>query len=126
MEEISIYDAILKAADYIETHPTRFNMDAIRVPDSATPPGCGTPGCALGWISHFYGVESRSYGYMENIKDPLGIVSDTDFYTRMKRVSKSRGAGWCGYGLWTVNAKKCAQALRLYAAKYHAPMCDVA
>lgn len=99
-----IRTAILKAADWIEKNPEQFAFTAIRVPE------CGTPGCALGWISHFYGVKARSYDYGRDVFEPLGISYDTDFYRRVDSLVASG---------WTRNPSLCAQGMRLYADKYH-------
>jgi len=48
---MNIYDAIMKAADTIEQHPDWYDFD------KNTKPDCGTPGCMLGWIGHYSGVE---------------------------------------------------------------------
>ena len=110
-----IYTAIMKAADQIEYHPERFNFGSVDFPD------CGSPGCALGWIGHFLGyTETKYHSYRHGVltvTDDLGITADShcdhnnEFYSRMNNLVP----GWKG------KAKQCAKALRLYAAKYHAP-----
>jgi hypothetical protein len=49
---MNIRDAILKAADHIQTHPKDYDFQ------SNHKPGCGTPGCMFGWVGHFLNVKS--------------------------------------------------------------------
>lgn len=113
-----IYTAIMKAADHIERNPSLFNFSEHRKPDD-----CGTPGCAIGWIGLFSGREfprscspfreggSPTSGVSGDVVEPvLGVPADV-FYSRMAHLAPG----------WTREAPLCASALRLYAAKYHAP-----
>jgi hypothetical protein len=52
---VTIREAILKAADHIEQNPERYDFSSCETPD------CGTPGCMIGWIGHFAGVDYRSF-----------------------------------------------------------------
>jgi hypothetical protein len=111
----SIYTAIMKAADKIESEPFRFNFGSTDFPD------CGAPGCALGWIGHFLGYTETKYDSYPNgvltVTKDLGVPAESHydfnnlFYSRMEQLVRG----------WRAEANKCAQALRLYAAKYHAP-----
>ena len=49
---MNVREAILAAADHIETYPKKFSFASVEVPSRRS---CGTPGCALGWIGHFAG-----------------------------------------------------------------------
>jgi hypothetical protein len=106
---VNLYEAFMKAADHIESRPHLFNFDLYEMPGT-----CNTPGCALGWVGFFSGLEFSHQGFIGVRTDVspqmLGIRS-TEFYDRM--------AEW---GLnWMRDASCCARSLRLYAEKYHAP-----
>lgn len=108
---MDIYNAIMKAADHIERSPQDFNFNAISVPS------CGSPGCALGWIGHFMGFEpNRQCGFALSAVKMLGIprneLPEFIFYARMDKLIKD----------WRDDPSTCARGLRLYAAKYHAPV----
>jgi hypothetical protein len=117
---MNVYEAIMLAANLIEQRPREFNFYSTSVPDG---PGCGTPGCALGWIGAFLPDEQISIEYGPNFMHPcitgvarkMGMRECPEFYERMNELNK----GIEGY--WTKDAKICAEILRLYAAKYHAP-----
>ena len=129
---MNVYDAIMKAADMVESNPDKFNFNATRVPDD-----CGSPGCALGWIGHFAGRPAKLryegyYGFSDVAISTLGLAADaswaTDiFYDRMDvLLSAQTGKGYKVGGklhdtAWRYDASVCASALRLYAVKYHAP-----
>jgi len=109
---MNVYEAIMKAADHIERHPNEFMFTAAFCPEK---PGCGSPGCALGWIGAFMGLGAR--GFMEVAMRLTGerfSTADDTFYGRMNNLNGKRVD-------WRKNPDKCARALRLYAAKYHAP-----
>jgi hypothetical protein len=111
---MDIRQAILAAADHIGQNPKDFHFTAVRFPVR-----CGAPGCALGWIGHFYGVDRikpRDETFSGNIlavTDLLGIPSynheECTFYARLDEFNM----------YWRANATGCAQALRQYADKYH-------
>jgi len=108
-----MYDAIMKAADQIETNPETFSFSATRIPGK----DCGTPGCALGWIGHFSGG-NRKLSFL-SVPPQLGLDGydgDGDFYYRMKVLCRGGDSS-----AWKFSASKCAETLRLYAEKYHAP-----
>jgi len=102
---VSMRDAILAAADHIERKPFSYDFGSVDIPAA---PGCGTPGCALGWIhtfSHIQGI-----GKLRDTID-AGIlfgISDSVFYTRMTNFSED----------WRSSAKEAAYALRQYANQY--------
>lgn len=103
MKSLSVYQAIMKAADHIERNPREFSFGRVFVPTA-----CGTPGCALGWIDFFLKTSSRvNPGWITS--DPLG-VDDSLFYARMKELASPH---------WVVEASECVAGLRLYAEKYH-------
>lgn len=114
----TVYEAILLAADHIERNPQDFNFGAIYIPH-----GCGSPGCALGWVGFHLGITNdtidASDGWLDRIQltaHRLGCDSEYKphmFYSRMDAL--------CGSSNWQRNASLCAATLRLYAAKYHAP-----
>lgn len=102
---MNIYQAIMRAADSIEGNPRLFDFDSILLPDHE----CGTPGCALGWVSLYLGLRRSDNNYEY---DPLALGSESKFYRRMNVL--------CGDSYdWMDNAITCARTLRLYAEKYH-------
>lgn len=118
---MNIYDAIMKAADHIESNPREFDFYCIGVPENL----CDSPGCAIGWINYFTGT-SRGYrlaehpeyylsrnsaGRMSFDSDVCLGVDQTAVYTRLDAL----------YEGWRSSAGACAAALRLYANNYHAP-----
>jgi hypothetical protein len=117
---MNIRDAILKAADHIERNPAEFRFASIAIPGG---PGCGTPGCALGWIGAFGGLEAACHGFNRSANEMLELPSEFlsgslhgptieyAFYNRMDAL--------CGSISWRVSASECARSMRLYADKYH-------
>lgn len=104
---MNVYDAIMKAADRIETDPSLFEYRQARVH------GCGSPACAIGWIAFCAGEsEQEKWGALdERSIRLLGVDYWHTFEVRMSSLVRR----------WTLNASDCATALRAYAAKYHAP-----
>lgn len=113
---MNIHQAIMKAADHIESRPDLFNFFQTVIPNY-----CGTPGCALGWIGHFYGVNrfdfkgASFHGDVLCVGDQLlgtpqrNLHTNHPFYNRLDALNKG----------WRWRASECAIALRLYAGKYH-------
>jgi alpha-beta hydrolase superfamily lysophospholipase len=100
-----IYTAIMKAADHIERNPRLFDFDRIDIPK------CGSPGCAIGWIGHFFGATHETLeGFAMKTLLPGGSGK---FYVYMNELARTTN--------WIKSPKQCASTLRLYAAKYHAP-----
>lgn len=119
----TIYEAVMRAADHIERNPREFDFHSPALPMA---PGCGTPGCALGWIGYFGSV--RGYGGCgDRVPLYLGLSEESHpqyaggrfkhptfaFYNRMDAVF--------GSNEWINSATACARAMRLYAAKYLQP-----
>jgi hypothetical protein len=113
---MNIRSAILAAADMIEQNPDRFEFMEIGIPS----PSCGTPGCALGWISYFAGCTRKPDQYFPYVNclplmEPEWTAA-VQFYARMDDLTeKSRD--------WRYSAPLCAHTLRLYADTYH-PVVD--
>lgn len=104
---MNIREAILKAADSIESRPDLFNYWAT-VPDQS----CGAPGCALGWIALHAGTFHGRTWDREQLAKLLGgdrVNHDYQFYQRMNGICEG----------WESSARTCAPAMRLYADKYH-------
>lgn len=105
---VTIYQALLKAADHIELNPQEFSFMEWRVPSM-----CGSPGCALGWVGFFAKID----GDANTVAVAMGLTfscadrTDMAFYHRMDRLM--------GSNAWMDSAKLCAAGLRLYADKYH-------
>lgn len=112
---MNIREALLKAADYIEAHPTEFDFGK-----TDRPHPCETPGCALGWIGFFMGVEAHANDdtyFLNRVADACNVPalkrggftgSEGEFYFRMNEL-----------GMWIHEASECAEVMRLYADKYH-------
>lgn len=105
---MNIREAILRAADHIERNPGEFDFQRTYTPSA---PGCGTPGCALGWIGCFLGLKSDASTV--DVAVAMGItgrlVASWTFYDRMEEISRD----------WHITAGVCAKTMRLYADKYH-------
>lgn len=105
-KNMNVYDAMMKAADHIEANPRDFDFNSIYHPD-----GCGTPGCALGWVGHFLGpVCASGFSWVDATARALG-VAELEFYDRMNALDGGMD--------WTDTATNCATTLRAYANKYH-------
>jgi hypothetical protein len=100
---MNIRDAILEAAAHIERNPDDFNFHSIEKPSH-----CGTPGCAIGWIGVFAGIEEEHPSWLSAIKRQTGIDAH-DFYKKMSDIQLG----------WIFEAASCAITMRLYADKYH-------
>jgi plasmid stability protein len=108
-----IYNAIMKAAGWIESHPKQFDYVCTTVPDSVH---CGSPGCAVGWIAYFRGVRDAD-GQMDAIcTEAMGVDYWGHFVPRMDSLSSGMARSF-----WRNSPDECGRLLRLYAAKYHAP-----
>jgi hypothetical protein len=104
---MNIREAILKAADHIEANPREFGFWFVYRPDG---PGCGTPGCALGWVGYFSGAKAKNTGQIA--EEVLGYDS-LIFYSRMTKMT-------CGGTKdWHEDAAECARRMRIYADTYH-------
>lgn len=95
---MNIREAILAAASHIERNPVEFEWATCVTPNH---PGCGTPGCALGWIACYMGTT------MPRLDSSMNRFSA--FYKTMNDLAPG----------WMDSAAICAYGLRLYADKYH-------
>ena len=120
---MNIRNAILMAADSIEKYPSLFDFMSNEKPNL----DCGTPGCVLGWIGFYLGIDA------ELMPTPTGqaldcpkmtltdkctdsvMYEDWGFYRRMNDVS--------GHSDWRDGAPACVAALHKYADRYF-PACD--
>lgn len=117
---MNIRQAILRAANHIGRHPMEFDFNSTETPSG---PGCGTPGCAMGWLASFLGCDTGSWWKVDKA---LGC-STSEFYIRMDEMSGGgRPEEFGPYipGRWRKSAAVCADALRLYADKYHPSTLD--
>lgn len=94
-------DAILKAADHIESHPETFHFMATDIPHA-----CDSPGCALGWVGFFAGIDANRVG---QVADAMSI-NTCDFYDQMDKYAGRE---------WIDRPELCAVALRGYANEFH-------
>jgi hypothetical protein len=104
---VNTYDAIMKAADQIESDPGIWDYWVTHVPP------CGSPGCAIGLIAQAMGVRPYTYVDSDTVTRVLG-VSSMAFYERMCELSKAISGG-C---MWT-DAGRVPAVLRAYARRYH-------
>lgn len=113
---MNIREAILAAADHIERNPGAYNYQ------SNSKPSCNSPGCLMGWIGFFAGVEEAEYGYMGDVCSAVGFdYCDILRFTFAMPDDAYMQLG----GLYTKSAPVAAKVLRLYADKYHpAPAYD--
>ncbi len=100
-DPVNIKPAMLKAADQIESRPYTFNFMAYR------PADCGSPGCALGWISYFAKTpEDQAHrGALHLLGFPTTGNGAFKFYDAMSRINSG----------WKRSAVQCSSALRQYA-----------
>lgn len=113
---MSFRDAILQAAKHIEEDPQDFQFMTWKIPNS-----CGSPGCALGWVGYFAGVDignastvAKAMGY----EDPYEVDrADMSFYRDVEALLPKTGKE--SYLNWQTDPKVCAKGLRLYADKYY-------
>lgn len=127
---MDVYHAIMAAADQIEQNPRIFNFFEGNIPGEGRYPD-DAQSCALGWIGKFlsrpmdvppgcwtFSKVPRELGYA--CADEVGVDL---FYRRMDELTGVRKAKFnVIYGAdWRYDAQLCADTLRLYAAKHHAP-----
>lgn len=106
----TVYEAIMKAAQKVESDPGNFRFCEADVPSH-----CGAPGCALGWIGFYLGMNKNATEVARAIRSPSQDIfksAEAEFYLAMNNLV----GHW-----WYVSAALAAEGLRLYAAKYHAP-----
>lgn len=104
--QIDIRTAILRAAIQIRNNPDSFKFSSSSIPSQG---GCGTPGCAIGWIGCFLGCKDILEAF--EVVEGAPFAAGARFYDRMNELSGS--AHWIEY------PELCSQALCLYADKYH-------
>lgn len=109
---MSTRQAMYSAADSIEQNPEMFDFGSLSIP------GCGLPGCALGWTAHHLGMRGNGLAkvclalglpLLPKYADEGDCWRAMTFYDRMDALSND----------WHSNAIECSKALRLYADKYH-------
>lgn len=116
---MNIRQAILAAADHIEANPKLFKFSETNIPQE-----CRTPGCALGWIGHFAGVQpvrdfptyngiSLVADITESVFKPLLGIRAIDFYDGMDTASGVSHSNW----RWS--APECARVMRLWADAHY-------
>lgn len=129
------YQAVMAAADHIETNPKEFDFSTYTQPKA---PNCGTPGCALGWIATFGKVPSENFFPTSAVGcwDRLELsrfmrdseFDERSFYKRMNALAPALKNNnryehcWQAQFVWTQDPKVCADTLRKYAQKYLAPV----
>jgi len=102
----TLRQAILQAADHLELHPETYDFMSVHIPS------CGTPGCVIGWVGYFLGVDpGKAIGGEFLYETPIMGVSSHIFYTRLDAFLQPRS--------WIVNASIAAATLRKYADLYH-------
>ena len=110
---MNIRQAILRAADHIESHPELYEFHRNEVP------ACGTPGCMLGWIGYFLGVKGS---VVYAVCPAMGLGQGQDGFIRngihklAVEEMKRRGSGWPDYA---GDAKAAARLMRTWADRHH-------
>lgn len=104
--------AILKTAALFETRPELYNFNKITVP------GCGSPGCMLGWIGVHLGIPAGSSVDFD-VCQAIGINSQ-ELYNHC---ASWRDASGCTTR-YTEDAAVAAGALRAFANKYSSKQLD--
>lgn len=101
-----MYDAIMKAADWIEKKPELYDFTI-----NGVPPDCGSTACALGWIGYFAKIKGGKYcgHFSQELLEKAGLTTLSTFLARMNKISS----------VWHHDTDITASALRLYAKKYH-------
>lgn len=102
---MEIREAFLKAADAIEKAPGIFEFGLLNIPDS-----CGSPGCALGLIGHFLGMNNKEHTIGHDVCKAIGIEYDVCFGA-LTEVT--------GSNAWIGEPEECVKALRMYADVHH-------
>ena len=119
---MNIREAILKAADHVQTHQDMWCYSLSEVPE------CGSPGCALGWIGHFANIKGDAEDVavamgLPKLHDQHGVgYHQWEFYDRVQQLvgepgftDRHRGPTF----LHLATAAEAAHVMRLYADVYH-------
>ena len=109
----TVYEAINLAADRIERNPGAYNHMNPCVAGFGSDPNSG---CNIVWIARMAG-EITPYVRVQDVANKLGLpMTDEnrgEYFDRLTSIA--------GSDEWKRDAKLCADALRKYAEKYHAP-----
>lgn len=134
MLRVTNHEAIMLAANYIESHPQDYRFQTRRQPKGMN---CGSPGCVLGWIAVFARTPARddrraeefSVSALQEFLDDRPRPTEAPhfesrFYDRMTALqwgSATAALFDAGYLLdtWHYNPQHCAETLRKYAHTYH-------
>jgi len=100
-----MYEAIMKAANHIESNPNLFGFTVSTIPE------CGTPGCALGWIAFFSGMKVGRC-VLETAAEALGFP-EKEFEYHMGHPFYERMDDLVGESRWTESAELCAKGYLL-------------
>jgi hypothetical protein len=98
--QLSLYEAVMDAADHIERYPHDYGFDELLIPTS------GGPASALAWIHVYSGI--KGLGPDGNTADSINLfgMNDEEF---CKHMNEAVGP------LWREDAPLCASGLRLFA-----------
>lgn len=128
---MDVYHAIMAAADQIEQNPRSFNFFEGNIPGEGRYPSDGQS-CALGWVGKFLSRPIDAlpgYWCFSKVPRELGFACADEvgvglFYQRMDELTGGvqKPKFNVVYGAdWRYDAQLCADGLRRYAIKYHAP-----
>jgi hypothetical protein len=113
----SVRNAILAAADHIESNPGLYRDAEIHIPDSLT-----VRASALGWIGYFAGYQHRDRCASHVVLNVLRHTMPQQFHWGMQELD----TGWRSWFVsWRSNARQAARCLRKYADRYHTPAMQV-
>ena len=104
---MDIRTAILKAADRIESNPAAYSF--VR----SGKPGCGSPGCLMGWIGFYAGVSEDRRNAATYASQVAQQLFGMGHWSQAVYLITSHASGYAK------DAKVAARLLRAYANKYH-------
>jgi hypothetical protein len=114
---MNIRQAILQAADHIERNPQQFLYVSNEKPDGS----CGTPGCMLGWVGVFLGVEADprepAESWAAHVARAIGTTHNDFIWNFVSPESDAREL-YIHRGEPNA-AANAAALLRIYADKHH-------
>jgi hypothetical protein len=110
---MTTYEAILKAADFIESHPEQYNMLVTDIPSDAH-----DRGCMVGWAQHFLGLKGMCmrhydiFGWRNGPNNILTVMGYFDYKKDLPSDSRFRVMAV------TTDAEAASTFLRHFAQRY--------
>lgn len=110
--QVSVREAILKAADWIQEHPDSYNFMATEIPH------CGSKGCLIGWVGHFLERPAGENSWSDGCEKIMGINLE-QFNKRLIEICKENGYEENCVWAYQTQPKQAARILIFYANQYH-------